>query len=96
MKSADDKKHRKYPSMQRAMDLIMGACHLIRCHCVGQLKTFDSSSWTRGPNFVSSLYLRSYFVYIRKKANASLHRLAWDFVGQKCNTYPKTHVLAQI
>ena len=30
------------------------------------------------------------------KANASLHRLAWVFVGRKCNTYPKTHVLAQI
>ena len=30
------------------------------------------------------------------KANASIHRLAWVFVGRKCNTYPKTHVLAQI
>ena len=33
----------------------------------GQLKTFDASSWTRGPNFVSSLYLHPYFVYIRNK-----------------------------
>ena len=78
--SADEKKHRKYlacnESNPLAMDLIgrlntsefvNGTCHLLRCHCVGQLKTFDSSSWTRGPNFVSSLYLYPYFVYIRKK-----------------------------
>ena len=37
------------------------------CRCVGQLKTFDASSWTRGPNFVSSLYLHPYFVYISHK-----------------------------
>ena len=64
-------------------EFVNGACHLLRCHCVGQLKTFDSSSWTKGPNFVSILYLHPYVVYIRKNANASLHRLAWDFVGQK-------------
>ena len=48
------------------------------CRCVGQLKTFDASSWTRGPNCVSSLYLHPYFVYISNKgccesAQACLH-----------------------
>ena len=67
---------------------------MLRCHCVGQLKTFDSSSWTRGPNFVSSLYLHPYFVYIRNKGVCT--GLPGFFVGRKCNMYPKTHVLAQI
>ena len=31
------------------------------------VKTFDASSWTRGPNCVSSLYLNPYFVYISNK-----------------------------
>ena len=77
-------------------EIVNGDMHLLRCRCIGQLKTFDASSWTRGPNFVSSLYLHPYFVYTSNKANTSLHRLAWVFVGRKCNTYPKIHVLAQI
>ena len=74
VKSADDKKHRKYSSLQRVhwedwtcLNWLMGACHLLRCRCVGQLKTFDTSSWTRGPNFVSSLYHHQYFEYISNK-----------------------------
>ena len=59
-------------------------------------ETFNSSSWTRGPNFVSSLYLHPYLCKFVTKANASLHRLVWVLVGRKCNMYPKAHVLAQI
>ena len=79
-----------------ASECVNGACHLLRRHCVGRLKTFDASSWTRGPNFVSSLYLHDTLCILVTKANASQHKLAWVFVGRKCNTYPKTHVLAQI
>ena len=33
------------------------------------VKDFDASSWTRGQNFVSSLYLHPYFVYISNKVS---------------------------
>ena len=74
---------------------VNGACHLVWCRYVGQLKTFDAFSWTRGPNFVSSLYLHTLCILVTK-AKATLLRFAWVFVGRKCNKYPKTHVLAQI
>ena len=48
-------------------EFVNGDMHLLMCRCVGQLNTFDASSWTRGPNFVSSLYLHPYFVYISNK-----------------------------
>ena len=48
-------------------EFVSGACHLLKYGCVGQLKTFDVSCWTSGPNFVSSLYLHPYFVYISNK-----------------------------
>ena len=72
----------------------MGACHLLRCHCVGQLKTFDSSSWTRGPNFVSSLYLHSYFVYIRKKANCESSQACLGFRWSKMQHVPQNTCVA--
>ena len=65
----------------------MGACLLLRCRCVGQLRTFDASSWTRGPNlFRVFIFIHTSCILVTK---ASLHRLAWVFVGRKCNTYHK-------
>ena len=61
-----------------------------------EFDSIDASTWTRGPNFVSSLYLHPNLCILVTKANASLHRLALVFVGRKCNTYPKPYVLAQI
>ena len=41
------------------------------------------------------IFIHTLCIFVAK-ANASLHRLAWVFDGQKCNMYPKTHSLAQI
>ena len=52
---------------------------MLRWHCVGQLKTFDSSSWTRGQNFVSSLYLHTLCIFVTN-ANASMRLLGFSLV----------------
>ena len=108
VKSADDKEHRKYPSMQRVkstghgfdwtrLNLLMGACHLLRCRCVGQFKIVDASSWTIDVQILFRVFMFIHTLCILvTKSDASLHRLTWVFVGRKCNTYPNTHVLAQI
>ena len=78
-------------------EFVNGGMHLLRCRCVGQFKTVDASSWT-----IEFKILFRVFIFIHTlcilvtMSGASLHRLAWVFVGRKCNTYPKTHVLAQI
>ena len=50
----------------------------------------------RGPFFFQVFIFIHTLCILVTKANASLHRLALVFVGRKCNTYPKTYVLAQI
>ena len=53
------------------------------------LKTFDASSWTRGPNLFRVFIFIHTLCILVTKANASLHRLSRVFVGRKCNTYPQ-------
>ena len=62
---------------------------MLRCHCVGQLKTFGSSSWTRDPNFVSSLYLPPYFVYIRNKGKCESAQACLGFRWSKMQHVPQ-------
>ena len=77
-------------------EFVNGGMHLLRCRCVGQLKIL--THLVR----IEVQFLFRVFIFIHTlcilvtKANTSLHRLAWVFVGRKCNTYPKIHVLAQI
>ena len=67
----------------------MGACHLLRCRCVGQLKTFDASSWTRGPNFALNLYLHPYFVYISSKGLCESAQACLGFRWSKVQHVPQ-------
>ena len=67
----------------------MGACHLLRCRCVGQFKTVDASSWTRGPHFVSSLYLHPYFVYISNKVRCESAQASLGFRWSKMQHVPQ-------
>ena len=78
-------------------ELLMGACHLLRCRCVGQFKTVDASSWNIEVQILFRVFIFIHTLCILvTKSDASLHRLALVFVGRKCNTNPITHVLAQI
>ena len=71
------------------LNLLIGACHLLRCCCVGQLKTFDASSWTGGPNFFQVFIFIHTLCILVTKANASLHMLASVFFGQNATRTPK-------
>ena len=71
-------------------EFVIGACHLLRCRCVGQFKTVDASGWTIEVQILFRVFIFIHTLCILvTKSDASLNRLAWVFVGRKCNTYPK-------